>query len=96
MTARIYKPAKTAMQSGTKKSEEWLLEYKPEKRKYVEPVMGWTGSGDTKQQLKLKFSTKEKAIAYAEANNIAYKLVEPKPRKYIKKSYADNFAYDGN
>ena len=93
MKARIYKPAKTAMQSGTKKSEDWLFEYVPEKQKYVEPIMGWTGSGDTKQQLKLKFSTKEKAIAYAEKNNIPYKLIEPKIRKQIKKSYADNFAY---
>lgn len=93
MKAKIYKPAKTAMQSGTAKTAEWLLEYEPAAQKYVEPLMGWTGSGDMNQQLKLKFDSKEKAVAYAEKNNIPYFVQEPKPRKQIKKSYADNFAY---
>jgi hypothetical protein len=93
MKARIYKPAKTAMQSGVKKRDFWLLEFEPEQRKYVEPLMGWTGSGDTKQQLKMKFTSQELAVEYAKRNNIPYTLSEPKKRKPIKKSYADNFAY---
>lgn len=93
MKAKIYKPAKTAMQSGVAKTKYWLLEYVPEKKKYVEPLMGWTGSGDMNQQLRMRFSSLEKATAYANANGIPYEVLEPQPRKKIKKSYADNFAY---
>jgi hypothetical protein len=93
MTAKIYKPAKNAMQSGNTKTNFWLLEYTPEGKKFIDPLMGWSGGTDTKGQLKLKFPTKEKAIAYATSNGIAYILAEPKARKKVKKSYADNFAY---
>ena len=93
MKAKIYKPAKTAMQSGVAKTKYWLLEYVPESKKYVEPLMGWTGSEDTQQQVKLRFSSLEKAVTYANSNGIAYEVIEPQPRKKIKKSYADNFAY---
>ncbi len=92
MKARIYKPAKNAMQSGTAK-DWWLLEYEPAEQKYVDPLMGWTGSGDMNQQLRLTFETMEEAVAYAEEHNIPYIITLPKPRKHIKKSYADNFAY---
>lgn len=81
------------MQSGDANTDMWLLEYKPAAKKFADPLMGWTGGTDTKQQLKLKFATKEKAIAYAKANNISYDLIAPHTRKKVKKSYADNFAY---
>ena len=93
MKAKIYKPAKTAMQSGVAKTKYWLLEYVPQAQKYVEPLMGWTGSADTQGQVKLRFSSKEKAVTYASTNNIPYEVLENHPRRKIKKSYADNFAY---
>ena len=93
MKARIYKPAKNAMQSGEAKTRYWLLVYEPEKKPYIEPLMGWTGGSDMRQQLKLRFPTREEATAYAKRNNIPYEVWVPKPRKKIKKSYADNFAF---
>ena len=66
MTARIYKPAKTAMQSGTAKTKEWVLDFEPEQPRPVEPLMGWTSSGDMRQQVRLRFDTKEEAMAYCE------------------------------
>ena len=70
MTARIYKPAKTAMQSGQAKTKEWVLDYEPEEPRVVESLMGWTTSGDMKSQLRLRFATKEEAMAYAERHGI--------------------------
>ena len=78
MTARIFKPAKNAMQSGRAKTREWQLDYEPEQPRAVEPLMGWTSSGDMKQQLTLHFDTKEDAIAYCERKGIAYQVIEPK------------------
>jgi ETC complex I subunit conserved region len=93
MTARIYKPAKTAMQSGEARTKEWVLEHEPASPRRIDPLMGWTSSADTRQQLRLLFDTKEEAIAYAERNGIAYSLAEPKPRRQVRKSYADNFKF---
>jgi hypothetical protein len=93
MTARIYKPAKTAMQSGEAQTKEWVLEHEPARPRRIDPLMGWTSSEDTRQQLRLLFDTKEEAIAYAERNGIPYTLAEPKPRRLIRKSYADNFKF---
>ena len=81
MTARIYKPARTAMQSGAAKTKEWVLDYEPEQPRAVEPLMGWTSSGDMKQQLRLQFDTKEEAIAYCERNAIAYQIFETPPAR---------------
>ena len=81
MVARIYKPAKTAMQSGTAAAKKWILEFQPEKRREVEPLMGWTSSGDMKSQIRMHFSTKEEAIDYARRNGIPFVVREPKPRK---------------
>ena len=81
------------MQSGDAKTNYWLLEYKPEGKKFADPLMGWTGGTDTKQQLKLKFATREKAIAYADSKNIPYEVIRPHLRQKVKKSYAENFAY---
>jgi hypothetical protein len=92
MTARIYKPARTAMQSGTAKTKEWILDFEPEQPRAVEPLMGWTSSGDMKQQLQLRFDTKEEAIAYCERNGIAYEAFESTPPKQPRQSYSDNFA----
>ena len=94
MVARIYKPTKTAMQSGTAKTKDWVLDYEPESPRSVEPLMGWTSSGDMRQQLRLRFETKEEAIAYCERHGIAYQLTEPKPSVPRTISYSDNFAYN--
>jgi hypothetical protein len=93
MPARIFKPAKTAMQSGDARTKEWVLEYEPESPREIEPLMGWTSSADMRSQIRLSFETKQEAIAYAERNGIAYRLEEPKPRRPVRKSYADNFKY---
>jgi ETC complex I subunit conserved region len=90
MAARIYFPARSAMQSGQAK-EKWLLEYAPESARQIEPLMGWTSSGDMKAQIKLRFDTKEEAIAYAQRNGIAFRVEEPKPPTRKTVSYSDNF-----
>jgi ETC complex I subunit conserved region len=94
MTARIYKPAKTAMQSGYAKTKDWVLDYEPEEPRVVEALMGWTSSGDMKSQLRLIFATKEEAIAYAERHGIAYQVFEAKPVARRGLTYADNFAFN--
>ena len=91
--ARIYKPAKTAMQSGTAKNQDWVLDYEPAEPREVEPLMGWTSSGDMKQQLTLHFDTKEDAIAYCERKGIAYQVIEPKDSVRRPVAYADKFAF---
>ncbi len=88
--AKIYKPTKTAMQSGTKKFDKWIIEFITEKPG-INPLMGWESSSDTYSELNLEFKTKELAIEYAKKNNIDYELIEPKSRKINKKTYADNF-----
>ena len=93
MTARIYRPAKTAMQSGQARTKEWVLEYEGQAPREVDPLMGWTSSTDTQSQIKLEFDTKEEAIAYAQRNGILFRLMEPNPREPIRKSYADNFKF---
>ena len=93
MTARIYRPAKTAMQSGHAKAKDWVLDYEPEEPRVVESLMGWTSSGDMKDQIRLRFASKEEAIAYAERHGIAYQVFEGKPASRRGLSYADNFAF---
>ncbi|WP_026606334.1 ETC complex I subunit [Methylocapsa acidiphila] len=91
MTARIYRPAKTATQSGSAKARDWILEFEPEEPRRIDPLMGWTGSGDMKSQVRLRFGDKEEAIAYAERNGLAYRVEEHQlvARKIL--SYSDNF-----
>ena len=91
--AKIYIPAKTAMQSGRGKVKDWVLEFET-KDPSVNPLMGWETSTDTLEEINLKFPTKEKAIEYAEKNNISYKLFEPNKKEFVIKSYADNFLKD--
>tara|TARA_B100000035_G_scaffold177253_1_gene151156 strand:+ start:242 stop:523 length:282 start_codon:yes stop_codon:yes gene_type:complete len=88
--AKIYKPNKNAMQSGLGKTDKWILEFET-KDPTKNPLMGWESSSDTFSELKLEFSTKELAINYAKKKKIIFELIEPKKRKIIKKSYADNF-----
>ena len=88
--AKIYIPAKTAMQSGRGKLKKWVLEFDT-KDPSISPLMGWEASTDTLGEVLLKFPTKEKAIEYAEKNNISYSVIEPKKKKFVIKSYADNF-----
>jgi hypothetical protein len=93
MKARIFLPPKSAMQSGTAKTHRWVLEYEPTE-KIRDPLMGWTGSNDTLQQVRLSFDTKEAALAYAAANQIEYELELPPAHVKKPKSYADNFRFD--
>jgi len=88
--AKIYSPNKNPMQSGNKKSNEWILEFET-KDPSKNPLMGWESSSDTYTELKLKFSSKELAINYAKKKKIDFEIIEPKKRKTVKKSYADNF-----
>jgi hypothetical protein len=88
--AKIYIPAKTAMQSGRGKLKKWVLEFEV-KDPSINPLMGWETSTDTLEEVILKFSTKQKAVDYAEANNISYIIIEPKKKKFVIKSYAENF-----
>jgi len=88
--AIIYKPSKTAMQSGSRKYNKWIIEFITEKPG-INPLMGWESSTDTYSELKLEFNNKELAIEYAKKNKINYEIIEPNIKKIIKKSYADNF-----
>ena len=91
--AKIYKPTKTAMQSGNRNTKNWLLEFDT-LNTGINPLMGWETSNDTMSEVKLEFSTKEQAINFAKKNDIMYYIVEPQKRKIIKKSYSDNFMKD--
>ncbi len=93
MVARIYQPAKTAMQSGTAKTNDWVLDFEPVSPRETDPLMGWTSSADMVQQIALRFSTKNEAIAYATRNGIPYRVHDPHGRKPSKKAYADNFKF---
>ena len=88
--AKIYKPSKTAMQSGTNNSKNWIIEFKT-KKPGINPLMGWESSTDMYSEVKLEFKNKNLAIEYANKNKISFEIIEPKIRKINKKSYADNF-----
>lgn len=94
MTARIYRPAKNATQSGLGKTKLWRLDYAPESARSVEPLMGWTSSSDMKSQIKLTFETREEAVSYAERNGLAYRVEEPKEVARRQTSYSDNFRFN--
>jgi hypothetical protein len=91
MHARIFRPAKTAVSSGRRKTHAWRLELEPQDRKEPDRLMGWIGSGDTGQQLALSFPTAEAAIAYCRRHGLAYTLDAPQDRVVRPKSYAENF-----
>ncbi len=94
MSARIYSPAKTAMQSGTARTGHWVLEFDPEQPRKIDPLMGYTTSGDMKSQIRLTFATREEAIAYAEKNGLAYRVQEPKSSQRKQISYSANFSFE--
>ena len=91
--ARIFKPAKTAMQSGMRNTRDWVLEWEPDEQRVPEPLMGWISSGDTQTQVRLKFGSRDEAVAFAEKHGIPHVVQEPKQRRIKPKAYADNFAY---
>ncbi|TDT94512.1 MULTISPECIES: ETC complex I subunit [Azorhizobium] len=93
MVARIYKPARNAMQSGVAKTKHWVLEYEPERPRQVEPLMGYTSSSDMKSQVRLRFETREEAVAYAERHGIPYQVAEPHEPARRRIAYSDNFAH---
>ena len=94
MQARIFKPAKNAMQSGRAGTQKWVLEFAPSSRREIDPLMGWTSSSDMRQQVQLEFATSEEAVAYAEKHAIPYQVFEPHRPAAKAKSYADNFRFD--
>jgi ETC complex I subunit conserved region len=94
MTARIYKPGRTATQSGMARTKHWLLVFEQDRPREIEPLMGWTSSGDTRQQVKLWFDTREEAVGYAEREGIAYRVEEPQEAKRRAISYSDNFKFN--
>ena len=92
MTARIYRPARNAMQSGKAKSQEWLLEFESETPRTVDPLMGWISNADTNPQLRMYFETREEAIEFAKRQNIPFQVIDRREPKRVIKAYADNFA----
>jgi len=90
---RIYRPTKNAMQSGRANLRQWRVEYEPGANRITDPVMGWTGSVDTQEQLRMNFASREDAIAFAEKNGLTYQVTEPKERRIRPKNYSDNFSY---
>ena len=93
MLARIFRPARNAMQSGRAKTNEWVLEFEPASARVSDPLMGWTVSTDMNGQVRIPFDTREEAVAYAQRHGIAFELLTPKEPRRIVKAYADNFAF---
>ena len=93
MNVRIYRPSKNTMQSGLAKTKEWILEYEPSTRRGPEPLMGWTASGDTENQVRLRFPTQEQAIAYAQEKGRTFTLAPAHERIVKPRNYVDNFRY---
>jgi hypothetical protein len=96
MHARIYLPSKSAMTSGMGNAREWVLDYVPAEARRIDPLMGWTGSGDMKGQVRLRFDTQEAAIEYAQHHGLAYTVETPKPRRANIRplGYGGNFAHN--
>ena len=94
MLAKIYQPAKSAMTSGMANTKRWVLEFTPEARKRIDPLMGWVGQADTREQVRMRFETKEAAIAYAKKHGVPYQVLEPKTRRHVvrPRGYGGNFA----
>ena len=94
MLAKIYQPARSAMQSGQAKTKTWVLEFVPAAARFVDPLMGWTGSADMNSQVRLSFESREAAVAYADRHGIAHEVFEPKRRRHIlrRNGYGDNFS----
>jgi hypothetical protein len=93
MIARIFKPARTAMQSGQARTRQWVLEFVPTEARFIDPLMGWTGSTDMNAQVQLRFDSKAAALAFARKHGIDAQVFEPKSRAHIlrQNGYGDNF-----
>jgi hypothetical protein len=94
MTARIYRPTKTAMQSGRAKTRDWILEFEPTRAQRADPLMGWAGAGDTATQVRLRFASGQDAVDFARRRGIEAVVDRPASATLTPKSYADNFRYD--
>ncbi len=94
MLARIYRPSRSAMQSGKARTKKWVLEYEPQSPRALDPLMGWTSADDMRQQVRVEFGSMGEATAYAESNGIAYQVFEPHNPSPKAKSYPDNFRFD--
>ena len=92
--ARIYRPSKTAMQSGRGQTRKWLLEYEPATRRTPDPLMGWSSARDSLNQVRVRFLMLDEAVAFAKKLGLDYTIIEPQARTPKMKSYADNFRYD--
>jgi hypothetical protein len=93
MIARIYKPSKSAMQSGKANTKEWVLDFEPEEPQNIEPLMGWTSSGDMRREVRLEFASKDEAIAFCQREGIPYQVLPDKEPTRRAISYSDNFAF---
>ena len=94
MLARIFRPARTAMQSGTAATEKWVMEFEPSLRPAADPLMGYNSSADMRRQVRLEFDTRDEAIAYAERNRLPFRVVETHVPERKKMSYSDNFRFN--
>ena len=94
MIARIFRPAKTAMQSGKARTQDWVLEFAPASARVSDPLMGWTLTDDTSAQVRLSFESRDEAVAYAQKHGLAFQVTEPTAPRRILKAYADNFSAD--
>ena len=92
-SVRIYRPAKSAMQSGRSRTRHWVLDFEPEGARMIDPLMGWVSSADTQSQVRLEFESREEAIAYAERNGLTYSVEEPQTRHFQPKNYSEKFAF---
>tara|TARA_R110002074_G_C12086744_1_gene623497 strand:- start:73 stop:369 length:297 start_codon:yes stop_codon:yes gene_type:complete len=92
--ARIFRPARTAMQQGRAKTDRWVLEFEPARALRADPLMGWAGGGDTRRQVRLEFASVDEAKAYAKRCGIGYTVLPERIRAVKPKSYADNFRWD--
>ena len=92
--ARIYRPAKTAMQSGRAQARKWILEYEAATPRRPDPLMGWASADDTLNEVQLRFDTRDEAVAFAERLGLEYAVIAPHDTAEKPKSYADNFRYD--
>ena len=94
MVARIYRPSKTAMQSGRARTKDWVLEFEQSKPRRIDPLMGWTSSADTATQVRLRFESLDQAKEYAAKAGLAFQVVQARERTPKSKSYSDNFRTD--
>jgi hypothetical protein len=92
--ARIYRPTKTAMQSGRAQARKWILEYEPATPRQPDPLMGWASAADTLNEVQLRFNSCNEAVAFADRLGLDYTVIAPHDSAERPKSYADNFRYD--